>query len=62
MPGTKSANLDARRATNGTLPESLVAQAKALKINIPAAGAAGLAGQVKARRAKQWLELLFTGF
>jgi len=37
-------------------------KAKALKINIPAAGAAGLAGQVKARRAKQWLELLFTGF
>jgi antitoxin CcdA len=56
MPDTNVANIHARRATNVTLPETLVAQAKELKINISAACEAGLAAQVKAARAKQWLE------
>jgi len=45
-----------RRATNITLPESMVAQAKELGINISQACEAGLAAQVKAAREKQWLE------
>jgi len=45
-----------RRATNVTLPESMVAQAKELGINISQACEAGLAAQVKAAREKQWLE------
>jgi len=39
-----------------TLPEKLVAQAKALKVNISQACEAGLAVQVKAAREKQWLQ------
>ena len=45
-----------RRATNVTLPVALVAQAKALKINVSKACEAGLVAQVKAAREKQWLE------
>jgi antitoxin CcdA len=45
-----------RRATNITLPESMVAQAKELGINISQACEAGLAAQVKAARGKKWLE------
>ena len=47
---------DQRRATNVTLPESLVALAKSLKVNISQACEAGLAAQVKAAREKKWLE------
>jgi antitoxin CcdA len=56
MPGTNTASTEARRATNVTLPETLVAQAKALKVNISQACEAGLAAQVKAAREKHWLE------
>jgi antitoxin CcdA len=45
-----------RRPTNVTLPQVLLDQARALKINISAACEAGLAAQVKAARAQQWLE------
>jgi antitoxin CcdA len=55
MPDTNMPT-DQRRATNVTLPESMVAQAKALGINISQACEAGLAAQVKAAREKQWLE------
>jgi len=56
MPDTHVLPTDARRATNVTLPETLVAQAKALKVNVSQACEAGLAAQVKAAREKQWLE------
>jgi antitoxin CcdA len=56
MPDTHLVSTDARRATNVTLPETLVAQAKALKVNISQACEAGLAAQVKVAREKQWLE------
>jgi antitoxin CcdA len=46
---------ESRRATNVTLPEHLVAQAKALNVNISKACEAGLAAQVKAAAAQQWL-------
>ncbi len=45
-----------RQPTNVTLPRALVAQARELKVNISAACEAGLAAQVKAARAAQWLE------
>jgi antitoxin CcdA len=56
MPDTHLPTSDQRRPTNVTLPESLVAQARELKINISQACEAGLAAQVKAAREKQWLE------
>ncbi len=56
MPDTNIPPVIQRRATNVTLPEALVAQAKALNINISQACEAGLAAQVKAAREKQWLE------
>jgi antitoxin CcdA len=56
MADTKMPAHDQRRATNVTLPETLVSQTKALKINISQACEAGLADEVKAVRAKQWLE------
>jgi antitoxin CcdA len=55
MPDTHT-NPEIRRATNVTLPEALVAQAKDLKVNISQACEAGLAAQVKAAREKKWLE------
>jgi len=45
-----------RQPTNVTLPKALVAQARELNVNISAACEAGLAAQVKAARAAQWLE------
>jgi antitoxin CcdA len=45
----------ARRATNVTLREDLVALAKELEVNISQACEAGLAAQVKAAREKKWL-------
>jgi len=55
MPNTHMPT-DQRRATNVTLPETMVAQAKELGINISQACEAGLAAQVKAVREKKWLE------
>ncbi len=56
MPDSHIQSTDARRATNVTLPETLVAQAKDLKVNISQACEAGLAAQVKTAREKKWLE------
>ncbi|HAY09014.1 MAG TPA: post-segregation antitoxin CcdA [Thauera sp.] len=46
----------ARKATNVTLDEALLVEAKALRINISQAAEAGLAHAVAERRAAQWLE------
>jgi antitoxin CcdA len=56
MPDSYIQSTDARRATNVTLPETLVAQAKELKVNISQACEAGLAAKVKAARETKWLE------
>jgi antitoxin CcdA len=56
MPDTHVVSTDARRATNVTLPEALVAQAKELKINISQACEAGLLAQVTNERRRRWLE------
>lgn len=45
----------ARKATNVTLGEGLLAEAKSLNINISQAAEAGLARAVAERRAEQWL-------
>jgi len=46
----------ARKPTNVTLDEVLLAEAKALRINISQAAEAGLARAVAERRAAQWLD------
>lgn len=46
----------ARKPTNVTLDQDLLAEAKALRINISQATEAGLARAVAERRAAQWLE------
>ena len=45
----------ARKATNVTLGEALLAEAKSLNINISQAAEAGLARAVAERRAEMWL-------
>ena len=45
----------ARKATNVTIPAALLAEAKALKINVSQAAEEGLARAVAQRRAQQWL-------
>jgi antitoxin CcdA len=54
MP-TSQTNTEQRRPTNVTLRESLVIQARELKINISQACEAGLAAQVAAARRAKWL-------
>ncbi len=56
MPDTNVPETNARRATNVTLPEALVAMAKVLGVNISQASEAGLAAAVKKAREKKWLE------
>jgi antitoxin CcdA len=56
MPDTNILETNARRATNVTLPEALVAMAKALGVNISQASEAGLAAAVKKAREQKWLE------
>jgi len=46
---------DKRKATNVTLSESLIAEAKALKVNISRASEEGLKAAVKKRKEEQWL-------
>lgn len=46
----------ARKPTNVTLDEALLAEAKALRINISQAAEAGLTRAVAERREAQWLE------
>jgi antitoxin CcdA len=55
MPDTHAVP-EIRRATNVTLPETLVAEAKKLKINVSQACEAGLTAQVANERRKRWLE------
>jgi antitoxin CcdA len=43
-----------RQATNLTLPKDLIAEARALDVNISRACEAGLAREVKAAREAQW--------
>ena len=45
----------AKKATNVSLAEPLLAEAKALRINISQAAEAGVAQAVAARRAEQWV-------
>ena len=54
MRPTTSQN-SVRKPTNVTLGEALLAEAKALNINISQAAEAGLAQAVAARRAECWL-------
>lgn len=54
MRSTTSQN-SVRKPTNVTLGEALLAEAKALNINISQAAEAGLAQAVAARRAECWL-------
>ncbi|WP_153147678.1 type II toxin-antitoxin system CcdA family antitoxin [Dechloromonas sp. H13] len=51
MPASNSA----RKATNVSLDEALLAEAKLLRINVSQAAEAGLAQAVAARRAELWL-------
>jgi len=46
----------ARRATNVTLPEPLLREARALNINLSQACERGLAAAVAETKAQQWLE------
>ncbi|EGY00865.1 hypothetical protein AZA_84609 [Nitrospirillum viridazoti Y2] len=45
-----------RKGTNVSLPESLVAEAKVLGINISRACERGLATEIAEKKAAQWLE------
>jgi len=45
-----------RRATNVTLPETLLREARALEINISQACERGLSAEVAEAKAKQWLQ------
>jgi antitoxin CcdA len=56
MTDTHLASVETRRATNVTLPEALVAEARKMKINVSQACEAGLAAQVANERRKRWLE------
>lgn len=46
----------AKKATNVSLAENLLAEAKALRINVSQAAEAGLAKAVAERRAELWLK------
>jgi antitoxin CcdA len=54
-PVTRRAPAPARRATNITLPESLLREARALKINLSQACETGLAAEVARGKAEAWL-------
>jgi antitoxin CcdA len=45
-----------RRATNVTLPESLLHEARKLNVNVSQACERGLAAEVAATKAQQWLQ------
>ena len=46
----------AKRATNVSLAEPLLAEAKELRINVSQAAEAGVAQAVAAKRAEQWVQ------
>ena len=52
---TQAATSGHRRPTNVTLPETLLQEARGLKINVSQACEVGLAREVRERRQKQWL-------
>jgi antitoxin CcdA len=54
MPITASRHDPARRATNVTLPQALVQEARALRINVSKACEQGLAAAVADAKAKKW--------
>ncbi len=51
-----AASLACRRATNVTLPEALLHEARGLGINVSQACERGLADEVAASRRRRWLE------
>lgn len=53
--GNNAANT-AKKATNVSLTETLLAEAKALRINISQAAEAGVARAVAEKRAEHWLK------
>jgi antitoxin CcdA len=58
MPRTAGATSSAslRRATNVTLPEALLREARALDINLSQACERGLVAEVAATRRRRWIE------
>jgi antitoxin CcdA len=56
MPKPKTINARVRRATNVTLPVGLVAEAKALQVNVSEACEGGLAWSVAEARRIRWLK------
>jgi antitoxin CcdA len=49
-------NLSARKATNLTLDAALLAEAKALSVNVSRAAETGIAAAVRAEKERLWLE------
>lgn len=56
MPSLSSPRSAPKKATNVTLTENLLSEAKALHINISQAAEAGLALAIARRRTELWLE------
>jgi len=56
MPKPKALDVRVRRATNVTLPVELVAQAKALQVNVSQACENGLSRSVAEARRARWLD------
>jgi antitoxin CcdA len=56
MPNTIIGEARVRRATNVTLPVELVAEAKALQVNVSQACESGLAHSVAEARRARWLD------
>jgi len=56
MLTSSRSRLAPKRATNVTLAEDLLSEAKALRINISHAAEAGVANAIALRRAELWLE------
>jgi antitoxin CcdA len=56
MPKSMTGEARVRRATNVTLPVELVAEAKALQVNVSQACESGLAHSVAEARRARWLD------
>jgi antitoxin CcdA len=56
MPGPVSAKSSPRRATNVTLPEALLQDARELGINLSQACERGLLAEVTAARRRRWID------
>ncbi|MGI4796682.1 MAG: type II toxin-antitoxin system CcdA family antitoxin [Janthinobacterium lividum] len=56
MPRSPATAAGSRRATNVTLPEALLRDARELGINLSQACERGLAAEVTATRRQRWLE------